>query len=93
MLLGGALEATRDTSTSQVSDHLRDEARRKALRSHVRATLKSWRVATASISRSTAPPPSLTGSAEDRPAIRVGLEPSSDVPRDEHECQRAEIPG
>lgn len=27
------------------------------------------------------------------PAIRVGLEPSSDVPRDEHECQRTGIPG
>jgi hypothetical protein len=26
-------------------------------------------------------------------AIRVGLEPSSDVPRDEHECQRTEVSG
>lgn len=34
------------------------------------------------------------GSArEAAPAIRVGLEPSSDVPRDEHRCQRTEVSG
>jgi len=51
MLLGGALGVTRGTSTPGVRDHLRDEARRKALRSHVRVYLKSKRAATAFISR------------------------------------------
>jgi hypothetical protein len=51
MLLGGALGVTRGTSTPGVRDHVRDEARRKALRSHVRVYLKSKRAATAFISR------------------------------------------
>jgi hypothetical protein len=99
VLLGGAFGETRNTSTPGVSNRSWDETRRKALRSHVRTVLKSRCVATASISRSTVPLP--VGAlkkgggcgSEENPALRVGLEPSSDVPRDQHECQRTGIPG
>lgn len=89
MLLGGALEETRGTSTPGVRDHLRDEARRKALRSHVTRCPKKLARSDGlylAVQRLLLPTAALAGSGaarENSSAIRVGLEPSSDVPRDE----------
>lgn len=98
MLLGGALEETRDDADS------RDE---KSFLG--RDTTEGTPVARAycpkksvrgdglylAVKRFLSPchPKNVARRLGGYPAIRVGLEPSSDVPRDEHECQRTGIPG